>query len=116
MSESENLRIIESAKSQFPRANPGQQISSVADLAPYLPDGELPESPWGVTYANVTDLHTTVTSPANGDASMEPSVEPLTANGFNDISVADLVYYKRPGVSNFVGTGSGVVTGTSPCN
>ena len=104
-SESENLRIIEAAKSQFSRANPGKHISSVTDLAPYLPDGQLPESPWGITYANVTDLDVAVTSPANGDPSMEPAVEPLDSNGFNDILIADRVYYKRPGVDPLINSG-----------
>jgi hypothetical protein len=44
--ETENLRVIEAAKAQFSRARPGLAIGSVAELAPYLPNGKLPVSPW----------------------------------------------------------------------
>ena len=100
MAEGENLRLIESAKSQFARANPGKPIGSVlagdgtpVDLAPFLPNSKLPVSPWGVTYANVFDLANPVTSSANGDASKEPPVQPLSANGYNDVLASDRVYY-----------------------
>ena len=117
-SESENLRIIESAKSQFSRANPGKQISASfaadgrtpQDLVSFLPNGKLPVSPWGATYSYVSDLRSTVKSGANGDASKEPSILPLDANGFNDILQADRVYYKRPGVDAWVSPSTVVVT------
>lgn len=133
-SESENLRIIESAKSQFSRANPGKKIGSVQDLAPFLPAGQLPISPWAPNedpesyYTNWNVIHSTVTSPVNGDKAKEPPVEPLASNGYNDIVLADRVYYKRPGVDGWeepntsgrprtgdpgvTGTGSGTGTGT----
>ena len=120
-SEGENLRMIEAAKAQFSRAYPGKQISAEADLFPYLPNNRLPKSPWGVIYANVLDMHTTVTSPANGDATKEPAVEPLMSNGFNDIIAADRVYYKRPGVDVWgeptgvpTGVGTGITSGCQP--
>ncbi|MFN9024744.1 MAG: type II secretion system protein, partial [Akkermansiaceae bacterium] len=60
-SETENLRIIESAKAQFSRANPG--VNPVrhdgdhpySDLYPFLPNGQMPKSPWGVQYDHVLD-------------------------------------------------------------
>ena len=129
MSEGENLRLIESAKSQFARANPGKPIGSVlagdgtpVDLAPFLPNSKLPVSPWGVTYANVLDLANPVTSSANGDPSKEPPVQPLSANGYNDVLASDRVYYKVPGTDVWVQppppplppvvTGNGTDTGT----
>lgn len=94
-SETENLRIIEAAKGQFSRANPGVALSSESQLTQYLPNGEMPTSPWGMEYVNVTDLTKTVASPANGMAAKEPPVEPLAANGFNDLGTSGLVYLER---------------------
>ena len=123
-SETENLRLIESAKAQFSRANPGMPIGSVASLYPYLPNRRLPVSPWGVSYQNVTNLAQTVSSPANGQDGKEPPLDPLDANGYNDLGVSGLVYLKPldpsgfsrigdpTGVGPVFGTGSGVSTGT----
>lgn len=72
LSETENLRLIESAKAQFARANPGTAIGDVSALLPYFPNGIMPVSPWGVTYENVTDLGQTAASPANGMTGKEP--------------------------------------------
>ena len=46
-SETENLRMIEAAKAEFARANPGKAIGNVSELLPYLPNGAMPVSPWG---------------------------------------------------------------------
>jgi len=91
--ETENLRMIEAAKAAC--ENPGVAISSETQLYPFLPGEKLPESPWGVQYENVTDLTRTAASPANGVVGKEPPVEPLGANGFNDLGTAGLVYYER---------------------
>jgi type II secretory pathway pseudopilin PulG len=82
-SETENLRLIESAKAQFARTNPGSSIGSVSDLLPFLPNGRLPVSPWdgdknpAAFYQNVLDLTQPTESPANGMAGKEPPIQPL---------------------------------------
>lgn len=95
-SETENLRLIESAKQAFAQANPGKQIGDVEDLLPYFPDNKMPVCPGGMEYENVLDLTQTTTSLANGMTSMEPPVEPLTSNGFNDIPDKGKIYLEAP--------------------
>ena len=96
--ETENLRVIESAKAQFSRAKPGKEIGSLEDLLPYLPNGKLPVSPWGTEYDNILSLEKTVVSLANGDPSKEPQVGDLASNGYNDLAAPDRIYFKRPDV------------------
>jgi len=96
-SETENLRMIEAAKARFAVENPGVALDNVNQLGPYFPDGMVPASLWSdATYANVTDLTKTVTSSANGDPSKEPPIEPILANGFNDLAEPGFVYLQRP--------------------
>ncbi len=52
---SKNLALIEAAKDEFTRDNPGTPLTSEAQLAIYLKYG-IPACPSGGTYAHVTDL------------------------------------------------------------
>lgn len=70
----------------------------------------------GEYYVNLLDLDKTVASPMNGNAAYEPPVEPLDANGFNDIATASLVYYKKGGTDPWRGPRENPdpVTGSGP--
>ncbi len=52
---SANLRTIEAAKTAWVHDHPGQDITSVNELLPYLKTGVLPTCPSGGTYSNLTD-------------------------------------------------------------
>jgi hypothetical protein len=52
---SKNLALIEAAKDEFTRDNPGVPLTSDAQLAKYLKYG-IPKCPSGGTYAHVVDL------------------------------------------------------------
>ena len=52
---SKNLALIEAAKDEFTRDNPGVQLTSEAELAKYFKYG-IPTCPSGGIYANVVDL------------------------------------------------------------
>ena len=51
-----NLAIIEGAKDEFARDNPGVPLTSVDQLSPYLRYG-LPTCPAGGTYEHILDLN-----------------------------------------------------------
>jgi prepilin-type N-terminal cleavage/methylation domain-containing protein len=53
---SSNLAIIEGAKDEFSRDHPGEVLSSVDQLKPYLRYG-VPTCPAGGTYSNVLTLN-----------------------------------------------------------
>ena len=57
---SANLNTIQAAKDQFRNDNPGVPLSSVEQLAKYLPNG-IPACPSGGTYNNVLNLDSPVT-------------------------------------------------------
>ena len=114
LAETGNLRTIEAAKAAFVRNNPGKPITAVSDLYAYLPAGALPISPWDAAYQNVTDLTQVTTSSANGDASKEPPIGPLEANGFNDLGPSTRVYMDRSTNSNWNGFGGS--GGSNPFN
>jgi prepilin-type N-terminal cleavage/methylation domain-containing protein len=95
--ETQNLRIIEDAKAKFIKANPGHVPTSTNDIAQYIKGGQLPTSPWGVAYNNVTDLTKVTTSPVNGDPNKEPATtDPLTSNGYNDLGLEQKIYLQVP--------------------
>jgi type II secretory pathway pseudopilin PulG len=52
---SKNLALIEAAKDEFSRDNPGVPLTSESQLAKYLKYG-IPTCPSGGTYAHVIDL------------------------------------------------------------
>jgi Tfp pilus assembly protein PilE len=57
---STNLNMIESAKDQFRRDNPGVALTSEQQLAQYLPNG-IPTCPAHGVYSNITNLNAPVT-------------------------------------------------------
>jgi prepilin-type N-terminal cleavage/methylation domain-containing protein len=97
--ETQNLRAIEAAKSSYVVENPGQPLLYFSTLAQYFPFGEVPRSPWGLAYVGADDLSVLVTSQANGIPIFEPGVEPLDANGYNDLSLSGYVYLERVSAS-----------------
>lgn len=89
--ETQNLQMIELAKSAFATENPGVPITSFEDLASYLPDNRIPVSPWGTEYLDWDKLEKTTRSMANGYPQFEPDILPLDANGYNDLVVPGYV-------------------------
>jgi type II secretory pathway pseudopilin PulG len=81
-SERESMRQIESAKWKYAAANPGTPLLSVAQLAPYLPNGQLPQSSFG-SFSNVTDLTKTVTSQAPDGQALGLQGVAAAAGAFN---------------------------------
>jgi competence protein ComGC len=57
---SANLNTIQAAKDEFRNDNPGAPLTSVDQLAKYLPNG-IPTCPSGGTYNNVLNLDSPVT-------------------------------------------------------
>jgi hypothetical protein len=101
MQETQNLRSIEVAKASYQVESSGVDLSYVAQLEPYFPMGRVPQSPWGVAYEDVLNLKAVVRSQANGNLLMEPPVQPLDANGFNDLASPGYVYMNRSGPPEF---------------
>jgi type II secretory pathway pseudopilin PulG len=65
---SKNLALIEAAKDEFSRDNPGVPLTSESQLAKYLKFG-LPTCPSGGTYAHVLDLNEKTTCSLGVNAS-----------------------------------------------
>jgi type II secretory pathway pseudopilin PulG len=64
---SKNLALIESAKDEFTRDNPGVPLTSAAQLAKYLKYG-IPVCPSGGAYNHILDLTQTTTCSLGGKA------------------------------------------------
>ena len=119
--ETENLRIIQSAKLAWMKDNPGQELpadvsAAKAALTVYIPYG-WPESPWGVEYQGISDLNSPVSSPANGDPRYEPrgsTPGDMAHNGYNDLGLNKNIYLVAPNVTGTMVTWTGgpPVTGT----
>jgi type II secretory pathway pseudopilin PulG len=65
---SKNLALIEAAKDEFSRDNPGVPLTSESQLAKYLKYG-IPTCPSGGTYAHVLDLNEKTTCSLGVNAS-----------------------------------------------
>ena len=102
LQETQNLRSIEVAKASYAVENTGVDLLYVSQLEEYFPKARLPVSPWGVAYEDVLTLGVVVRSQANGNPLMEPRIEPLDANGFNDLASPGLVYVEKVSPSEFI--------------
>ncbi len=98
LQETQNLRAIEAAKASFSVERPGESLLYFSRLGEYFPSGRVPRSPWGLPYVGADDLSVKVQSQANGLPQYEPPMEPLDANGFNDLALAGYVYLQGPEV------------------
>lgn len=96
LQETQNLRAIEVAKASFSVDHPGESLLYVSRLGEYFPSGQVPRSPWGLAYVGADDLSVKVQSQANGLPQYEPPIEPLDANGFNDLALGGYVYLQGP--------------------
>jgi len=80
-----NLLMIENAKEQFRHELPGQSLTSLDQLAPYLPEGRLPHCPSGGSYAQVLRLDAQAQCSFNGSEGEPAGTEAPLDNGYHDI-------------------------------
>lgn len=81
-----NLAMIEGAKDEFSRDNPGVALTSIDQLKPYLRYG-IPTCPAGGTYDHILDLNQRCTCSLNGtdqDPDKPPGVDKMV-NGYHDL-------------------------------
>lgn len=102
--ETQNLRLLESAKRQWAMDNPGQTLGSPSELVRYLPGGQMPKSPWGgsyeamsngkYVYEGIADLDRTIVSPFNNDPVYELGGSG-GGDGVNEVSGGGMVYVEK---------------------